>query len=414
MIFTLGYIPFVLIAYYYFGVSVAGLFLVGAGVVLGSISWLKHRNFKALISPFIAILLGFGAYFSDNFIALKLYPLLLSLLFLTYFTVSVLIKRYPLVAWVEKFKKRPLTEQEIKDIIISHWFWIAVMALNTLIHLYLVIQSNTVFWALYSFVGWYLYFGMAMILQLGFAHREWIFQAVRNIWGYGLFAGVIIMGFIPAIGGYFYNRLMQKTKSHIVFQRITAAMFRLFFRAAPGIGKIEFIVDPNYNPGNPYIYVATHESWLDYPLMGSFITDLYHLTNKKDAFSWSIRGIAKLLGVIDGVGPHALHALLQKLREGSNVLIFPEGSRETDATLLPFKRGAFSLSIESGVSIVPVILSGTRLLVPKETIHWQKVQKSAIKIELLEPIMPYPEESAEALKQRVWDVMNAVQKNHNG
>ncbi|HEX5710046.1 MAG TPA: lysophospholipid acyltransferase family protein [Sulfuricurvum sp.] len=414
MIFTLGYIPFVLIAYYYFGVSVAGLFLVGAGVVLGSVSWLKHRHFKELISPFVAIIVGFGAYFSGAFIALKLYPLLLSLLFLTYFTVSVWTKRYPLVVWVEKFKKRPLTEQEINDVIVSHWFWIAVLAFNTLIHLYLVIQSDTVFWALYSFVGWYLYFGMAMILQLGFAHREWIFQAARNIWGYGLFGGLIIMGFIPAIGGYFYNRLVKKTKPHIVFQRVTAAMFRLFFRAAPGIGKIEFIVDPNYNPCNPYIYVATHESWLDYPLMGSFITDLYHLTNKKDAFSWSIRGIAKLLGVIDGVGAHALHALLQKLREGSNVLIFPEGSRETDATLLPFKRGAFSLSIESGVSIVPVILSGTRLLVPKGTIHWQKGQKSAIKIELLEPIIPYPEESAEALKQRVWDVMNAVQKNHNG
>ncbi|MDD5385595.1 MAG: lysophospholipid acyltransferase family protein [Sulfuricurvum sp.] len=414
MIFTLAYIPFVLIAYHYFGVSIAGLLFAGAGSGLALLSWITHKPLKDFVSPFIAIVLGIGAYFSGNFIALKLYPLLLSLLFLTYFVVSVLTKRYPLITWVEKFKKRPLSEQEMKDVIVSHWFWIGVLTINSLIHLYLVVKSDTVLWALYSFAGWYLYFGMAMVLQLSFAHREQIFQAVRNIWGYGLFGGVIVMGFIPAIVGYAYNRLMKRPKPHIFFQRVTAAMFRLFFRFSPGVGTIEIIGNSNRNPNNTTLYVANHESWLDYPLMGAYITDLYHLTNKKDAFSWSIRGIAKLLGVIDGAGNNSLHALLQKLREGSNVLIFPEGSRETQGKLLPFKKGAFSLSVESGVPIVPIIISGTRLLVPKGTIHWQKVQNSTIKIEFLEPITHYPEESAEVLKSRVWDVMSAAQKNHNG
>ena len=414
MIFTLGYIPFVLIVYHYFGISIAGLLLAGAGTALVALSWITHQPLKNFVSPVIAAVLGIGAYFSGSFTALKLYPLILSLLFLTYFIASVITKRYPLIAWVEKFKKRSLNEQEYHDVIVSHWFWIGVLAFNTLIHLYLVMNSDTVFWALYSFAGWYLYFGLAMVLQLSFAHREQIFQAVRTIWGYGLFGGVIVMGFVPAIVGYLYNRLTKKAKPHIFFQRVTAAMFRLFFRAAPGVGKIEIIGNSNCNPKNTTLYVASHESWLDYPLMGAYITDLYHLTNKKDAFSWSIRGIAKLLGVIDGAGSNALHALLQKLREGSNVLIFPEGSRETQAALLPFKKGAFSLSIESGVAIVPVVISGTRFLVPKGTIHWQDVQKSTISIHFLDPITPAQGESAEALKNRVWDVMNVAQKNHNG
>jgi len=414
MIFTLAYIPFVLITYHYFGVSGAGLLLAGSGTLLAASAWILHRPLKSFVSPFIATVLGVGAYFSGSFTALKLYPLLLSLLFLTYFIASVVTKRYPLIGWVEKFKKRPLNDQERKDVIVSHWFWIGVLTLNTLIHLYLVLRSDTVFWAVYSFAGWYLYFGVAMALQLSFAHRDWIFQWVRNIWGYGLFGGVIVMGFIPAIAGYTYNRLTKKPKPHIFFQRVTAAMFRLFFRFAPGIGKIDIIDNAHRNPKNTTLYVASHESWLDYPLMGAYITDLYHLTNKKDAFSWSIAGVAMLLGVIDGAGNNALHALLQKLREGSNVLIFPEGSRESEGRLLPFKRGAFSLSIESGVSIVPVIISGTRLLVPKGTIHWQKIQNSTITLQFLEPITPYPEESAEMLKQRVWDIMSVAQKNHNG
>lgn len=414
MIFTLGYIPFVLIAYHYFGVSIAGILLVVVGAGLAVLSWITHKPLKNFVSPFIAILVGLGAYFSGSFVALKLYPLLLSLLFLIYFMASVFTKQYPLIAWVEKFKKRSLSEQEYRDVIISHWFWIGVLAFNTLIHLYLVIKSDTVFWALYSFAGWYLYFGLAMALQLSFAHREQIFQAVRNIWGYGLFGGVIVMGFIPAIMGYTYNRLMKRAKPHVFFQRVTAAMFRLFFRFSPGVGKIEIIGSSNRNLNITTLYVASHESWLDYPLMGAYITDLYHLTNKKNAFSWSIAGVAKLLGVIDGAGNNALHALLQKLREGSNVLIFPEGSRETQGSLLPFKKGAFSLSIESGVAIVPVIISGTRLLVPKGTIHWQNIKNSMITIQFLEPITSTPGESAEALKDRVWDIMSAAQKNHNG
>jgi 1-acyl-sn-glycerol-3-phosphate acyltransferase len=414
MIFSVVYIPFVLIAYYYLGALITGLLLVSMGVILGIRLWINQKNIKKLVSPFILIVLGVGAYFSGDFLALKLYPMLLSFSVFFYFIISVSTKQYPLIVWVEKLKKRSLNEHEKRDVIASHWFWIGVLAINCFIHIYLVINSNTLFWALYSFVGWYLYFGVAMVMQLSFVYRAFIFQLVRNIWGYGLFASVIVMGFTPAIIGYTYKRFTKEEKPHIIFQSIAAAMFRLFFRFAPGVGNVVFRMDKSYNPKKSYIYVATHESWLDYPLMGSFILDLYHLTNKKDAFSWSIRGIAKLLGVIDGGGNNALYALLQKVRKQSNVMIFPEGSRESDGRLLAFKNGAFSLCIESGVSIVPVILSGTRFLVPKGTINWQDVHKVMIKIELLEPILAHDNESVESFKQRVWDIMNEVQKNHNG
>lgn len=414
MIFTLAYIPFILIVYHYYGVSMAGLGLIGLGLSFGVFSWLKHRSMKELISPSIAVMIGIGAYFSESFIALKLYPLLLSLLFLLYFILSIITKRYPIIGWVEKFKKRPLSVAELQDIIVSHWYWVGVLALNSLIHLYLIIKSDTIVWALYSFVGWYLYFGVAMIFQLLFAHRESIFQWGRNSWGYGLFAGVIIMGFIPAIMGYFFHRITKKKKAHIIFQRVTAAMFQIFFTYTPRTAEIQIVKSIALKSDQSYIYVASHESWLDYPLMGAFITDLYHLTNKKKAFVWIIRPIAVLLGVIDGVGNNVLHALLQKLREGSNVLIFPEGSREVDGALLPFKKGAFLLSIASGVSIVPVIISGTRLLVSKGSIHWQNIPNVTIQIQMLDPIHPRDGEDAESLKQRVWDVMNEAQKNHNG
>jgi 1-acyl-sn-glycerol-3-phosphate acyltransferase len=316
-----------------------------------------------------------------------------------------------LIAWVEKFKKRPLTLQEYDDVVVSHWFWIGVLGLNTIVHVLLVLDVGLKWWALYSFVGWYVLFGIAMVLQLLFAHRNSIRQWTRNGWGYGLFGGVIVLGFIPAIISYLFQRAIKNPKSHVVFQSITAAMFRLFFRYAPNISKVCVLKDNELQRDKHYIYTATHESWLDYPLVGAYVTDLYHLTNKSNAFHWSISGIGRLLGVVDGMGGNPLHNLLQKLRDNSNVLIFPEGSREVDGKLLPFKKGAFSLSLESGIPIVPVIISGTRNLVAKGSMNWLNISGVVITVRMLGPVHILENETIDGFKQRVWDVMN--QNSHN-
>lgn len=43
-------------------------------------------------------------------------------------------------------------------------------------------------------------------------------------------------------------------------------------------------------------------------------------------------------------------------RERTTVIIFPEGTRSRTGELQPFKRGAFVLSLESGVPVVPVVV----------------------------------------------------------
>lgn len=410
MFFTLLYVPFIVLACYYFPIAIVGLSLVIVGSIWSSVLIFRQSERKEYISPLIVILLGGAAWISENFMALKLYPLLLSVLFLLYFIISVLTRNYLLIEWVEKFKKRPLQSSERHDVILSHWFWIGVLGINTSLHLYFVLKDNTFLWALYSFAGWYLLFGIAMALQLLFAYRIQIAQGIRNIWGYGLFIGVILVGFIPAITAYFLKRILREPKSHIIFQRITAKMFRIFFRYAPGIGKIDFQISPKYHQSTPYIYVASHESWLDYPLIASFITDLYHLTNKKSPFIFFLRSIASLLGVVDGVGVNVLHTLLQKLRRNSNVLIFAEGSRSTEGSLLPFRKGAFSLALESGVHIVPIVISGTRHLIPKGTLSWQNVKEATIKVQIMDPMKPLQGEDVQQYKERVWEKMREVKK----
>jgi 1-acyl-sn-glycerol-3-phosphate acyltransferase len=52
-------------------------------------------------------------------------------------------------------------------------------------------------------------------------------------------------------------------------------------------------------------------------------------------------------------------------QQKSSVIIFPEGTRSRDGGIMDFKKGAFVLAIEMGLPIVPVIVKGTRQVMPK-------------------------------------------------
>lgn len=51
--------------------------------------------------------------------------------------------------------------------------------------------------------------------------------------------------------------------------------------------------------------------------------------------------------------------------EGLSLAIFPEGTRSSDGRLRRFRRGAFSLAIETGADLVPVAVDGGSELLPR-------------------------------------------------
>jgi 1-acyl-sn-glycerol-3-phosphate acyltransferase len=51
---------------------------------------------------------------------------------------------------------------------------------------------------------------------------------------------------------------------------------------------------------------------------------------------------------------------LARLKGGTSILFFPEGTRSATDTLLPFQRGGFLLAMKTGLPIVPVGIRGSR------------------------------------------------------
>ncbi len=53
------------------------------------------------------------------------------------------------------------------------------------------------------------------------------------------------------------------------------------------------------------------------------------------------------------------------LREGSSIMMFPEGTRSPDGRLRAFKPGAFTLALSTHAPLLPIVLEGTGNALPK-------------------------------------------------
>ncbi len=123
----------------------------------------------------------------------------------------------------------------------------------------------------------------------------------------------------------------------------------------------------------PYIFMSNHQGYYDIFALLSHLPYQFKWLAKKELFSvpflgWTMAAVGYISidrgGTRDTV--EAMNEAAQKIRDGISVVIFPEGSRSPDGSIQPFKKGGFTLAIKSRVPIVPVSISGSRDIMPKD------------------------------------------------
>ncbi|HJQ68841.1 MAG TPA: lysophospholipid acyltransferase family protein [Blastocatellia bacterium] len=139
-----------------------------------------------------------------------------------------------------------------------------------------------------------------------------------------------------------------------------------------------------------YIFTPNHQSFIEVPLLVTFLQRNIAYLAKKELFKYPIfsQGI-RLIGVVPVDRSNTQSAVesarraTENLRRGKPYVIYPEGTRSRDGRLMPFKKGAFMMAIDAGVPIVPVSISGSTKIMPKGEI---KIYPSTIRITVHEPI----------------------------
>ena len=93
----------------------------------------------------------------------------------------------------------------------------------------------------------------------------------------------------------------------------------------------------------------------------------------------------------------AVNQLVETLRMGRSVLVFPEGTRSVDGSLQPFKKGAFHLAMQAKAPLVPMWIDGTHELLPPFAWFIRPAQRN-VKVRFGAPRFALEQDTPETLK----------------
>ncbi|WP_190271953.1 hypothetical protein [Arcobacter nitrofigilis] len=114
----------------------------------------------------------------DNFLFLKMLPLLISGLISIYILYSYLSKNSFIFIFLKRLNKN-VEEEEKNYIHKSTLFWFYISLINVLIHSFVLYSKDMFYWTFYSSVGWYFLFIIAGIAQ--FIHRKIYFEGKFDV-----------------------------------------------------------------------------------------------------------------------------------------------------------------------------------------------------------------------------------------
>src|SRR6185503_2483401 len=131
----------------------------------------------------------------------------------------------------------------------------------------------------------------------------------------------------------------------------------------------------NVSPDTSYVYMANHSSLIDTPALFAYLPFQFRIMAKKELFyipfmGWHLWTAGNF--PIDRSDPRktakSLRKVIEGVRAGKSLAVFPEGTRTPDGNLQEFKHGAFKIAMRAGVPIVPVTIRRTFRLLPRTTL----------------------------------------------
>ncbi|MCK4350668.1 MAG: (d)CMP kinase, partial [Candidatus Krumholzibacteria bacterium] len=116
-----------------------------------------------------------------------------------------------------------------------------------------------------------------------------------------------------------------------------------------------------------FIFASNHISNADPPIVSCGLKREVYFLAKKELFrnrffGWLIRSYNSIPIARDEIDMRTMKLILSRLKSGKSVLMFPEGTRSKTGEIGSLKGGIGFLSLNTGVTIVPVFVRGTNKL----------------------------------------------------
>ena len=190
-----------------------------------------------------------------------------------------------------------------------------------------------------------------------------------------------IMGSISFVSSFFDSK-----------GRVQHACARIWARLILGTSLVNLKVTgaEHLASNTPYVLCVNHQSHMDIPIVLAALPFQFRFAAKKELFripflGWHLRRSGHV--PIDRSNPRAavksMRDAAEKIRNGSPIVIFPEGGTSQDGRILPFKGGGFMLATQSMVDAVPVTIRGSREVLVPRTYH---VRGGVVEVSIGKPI----------------------------
>ncbi len=199
------------------------------------------------------------------------------------------------------------------------------------------------------------------------------------------------------------------------FQYLCSVLWAKLILLTAGV-KVNIKGTENITPGSAYVLMSNHQSHFDViSLISKMPVRIYFLAKKEllriPVFGWAMFLIGHV--PIDRTDREeafrSIDRAVEKVKGGTNVMVFPEGTRSSTGELLPFKKGGFVLAIKGGIPILPVGIYGSDRILPKGS--W-KISSGIINIAVGKPIDTklYTLDEKEKLMERVREEINKLKE----
>lgn len=150
---------------------------------------------------------------------------------------------------------------------------------------------------------------------------------------------------------------------------------------APGLiwaslARVRVVASAKLDSSQSYVFVMNHQSMFDIAVAFGFIPKNIRFVGKSElkkvpfiGFFMARTGMVFVDRTNPGQAYQNLEAGARKLKGGASIIAYPEGTRSTDGTIKPFKRGPFITAVKAGVPIVPVVIEGSGSVLPRGGFH---------------------------------------------
>ncbi|MBX7160911.1 MAG: HAD-IB family hydrolase [Acidimicrobiia bacterium] len=169
----------------------------------------------------------------------------------------------------------------------------------------------------------------------------------------------------------------------------SAALLGDLGTAAAGV-KVRVVGEEHLWSHRPAVFIFNHQSNYDSVVICKLLRRDLTAVGKKELRSNPLIGPAfAFAGVVfidrgdRAKAIAALEPVVDTLRNGTSVVIAPEGTRQVTPRPGPFKKGAFVMAMRAGVPIVPIVLANTLDVLPRGS---AVVRPATVDVAVLPPI----------------------------